>query len=103
MSILWASRLLRATGNLLAEAGKATQPPITPVPATAPAAPEPTLGPTFVAAFLFFTVLAIWLAVRLRVYQPRNVIGPKRQPDFAPLWPLMVVAIVGFLAWQFGL
>jgi membrane protease YdiL (CAAX protease family) len=78
--------------------------PMTPVPspATVPVAPS---AASTVEAFIviLFTAIAIMLAIRLRVFRPGGVLGPKRVPDAAPLWPLMVVALIGFMAWQFAL
>ncbi len=54
-------------------------------------------------AVLFLTALAAALMLRLRVFRPNSVVGPERGPDRGGLWPLMVVAIIGFLTWQFGL
>jgi membrane protease YdiL (CAAX protease family) len=74
-------------------------------PASHPAAPvsaDPTdAGSMLLLCVLFFTALSLSLAVRLGVFRPQNVIGPKRLPDRGTTGALLLILFIGLCTWLF--
>lgn len=51
--------------------------------------------------FIFFTLVAVALVIRLGVVRPGSVLGPQRVRSTHALWMLLIAGFVGFCAWQF--
>src|SRR5882672_7974536 len=80
----------------------------TPIPTSHPILPasNPATQPASALAELaivgLFTVIAIALAVKFRVFRRDSVVGPKRLKDHGDAAPLLIVGIVGLLTWLFA-
>lgn len=51
--------------------------------------------------FIFFTLVAVVLVIRLGVLRPASVLGPHRVRSTHALWMLLIAGFIGFCAWQF--
>jgi membrane protease YdiL (CAAX protease family) len=61
---------------------------------------DPVVAVRINVAVLAFTVLAIVLIIRLRVFHSTSVLGPSRRPAAGRLWTLLFAGLIGFAAWQ---
>ncbi len=73
----------------------------TPIPASNPATEPASAALEFVIIGLF-TVPAIVLALKFRVFRRDSVIGPKRVEDHGDAVPLLIIGIVGLVTWLFA-
>jgi membrane protease YdiL (CAAX protease family) len=101
MSICTAIIALFADSTAASAATTPGTAPVAPSPATLPQAAQ--RGETWEGlAVLFFTALAIFLIVKLRVLRAQSIVGPNRRPPSGRLWTIAVAAAMGFCAWQFA-
>src|SRR5258708_28774544 len=79
----------------------------TPIPSSHPILPasnratQPASALAELAIVGLFTVIAIALAMKFRVFRRDSVVGPKRLKDHGDAGPLLIIGIVGLVIWFF--